>query len=557
MNPARSAPASAATATSSSRVSPQTLTSGRRRSSRSFAAGSGACIRAEPTRIASAPASSAAAPCARVLTPLSAIATRSAGIRATSASCVSRSISKVERSRALTPMTGAPEDTARSSSSASCASTSVSRPSSPASCIRAAHRVVVEVAEQQQHGVGAGLLRRSQVLLGREEALREQRNAGARARGAKVVPVAAEALVDEHGDGRCAGRRVRRAASWAGSASGRMSPSEGERRLISAIAPRPGPASASLNRIREPRQLVEPWPPRHRSRSAARASSSPSRRSSACPAAAIAPAALSRIASRRPPSAPAKTSRIACAFSAGVPPRSSSGSQRAMPELDRVDHALVHVAVDDLADVVRPGRRELVDPERAVDDERAPRAELREHVGDRPDERFRIDADHLRAGAGGVRERAEHVEHGTRREVAPNRRGVAHRGVVRRREHEAEAELVDRLRDPLRRLLEPEAERFEHVRRPGRRRDGAVAVLRDAGAGRRSDDRGRGRDVDRAGAVAAGAGRVDEVVAARVGRGARARASPRRSRRSRRPSRPSAGGRRGSRRSAPASRRRA
>src|SRR5207237_7183906 len=40
-----------------------------------------------------------------------------------------------------------------------------------------------------------------------------------------------------------------------------------------------------------------------------RATSSPSRRSSACPAAAIAPAALSKIALRRPPSAPAKTSR--------------------------------------------------------------------------------------------------------------------------------------------------------------------------------------------------------------------------------------------------------
>ena len=36
-------------------------------------------------------------------------------------------------------------------------------------------------------------------------------------------------------------------------------------------------------------------------------------------------------AERRPPSAPSKTSRIAGAFSAGVPPRSSAGSQRSMP----------------------------------------------------------------------------------------------------------------------------------------------------------------------------------------------------------------------------------
>ena len=75
--------------------------------------------------------------------------------------------------------------------------------------------------------------------------------------GAQVVPVAAEALVDEDGDGGGAGasRSPRRARP--GSASGRMSPSEGERRLNSAIAPRPGPAKASLNRIREPRQLFE------------------------------------------------------------------------------------------------------------------------------------------------------------------------------------------------------------------------------------------------------------------------------------------------------------
>src|SRR5687767_6241291 len=37
-----------------------------------------------------------------------------------------------------------------------------------------------------------------------------------------------------------------------------MSPSEGERRLNSAIALRPGFVRTDLNRIREPRQLVEP-----------------------------------------------------------------------------------------------------------------------------------------------------------------------------------------------------------------------------------------------------------------------------------------------------------
>ena len=66
MKPSMSAPASTAASTSSWRVSPQTLTSGRESRSRSFAPGSAACISAVPTSTASAPASSAAAPWARV-----------------------------------------------------------------------------------------------------------------------------------------------------------------------------------------------------------------------------------------------------------------------------------------------------------------------------------------------------------------------------------------------------------------------------------------------------------------------------------------------------------
>ena len=55
MKPARSAPASAAAATSSSRVSPQTFTSGRAMISASLAPGSSARMSVEPTRIASRP----------------------------------------------------------------------------------------------------------------------------------------------------------------------------------------------------------------------------------------------------------------------------------------------------------------------------------------------------------------------------------------------------------------------------------------------------------------------------------------------------------------------
>ena len=76
-------------------------------------------------------------------------------------------------------------------------------------------------------------------------------------------------------------------------------------------------------------------------------------------------------------------------------------------------------------------------------------------------------------------------------------------------EHEAEAELVDRARDPLGRLLEVDPERLQHVGRARGRAGGAVPVLRDRGARRRGDERRGGGDVERAGAVAAGADDVD------------------------------------------------
>ena len=55
--------------------------------------------------------------------------------------------------------------------------------------------LVVEVAEQEQHGVRAGLLRRAEIVGRREEPLREERDVARGAGRAEVVPRAAEALV--------------------------------------------------------------------------------------------------------------------------------------------------------------------------------------------------------------------------------------------------------------------------------------------------------------------------------------------------------------------------
>ena len=93
---------------------------------------------------------------------------------------------------------------------------------------------------------------------------------------------------------------------------------------------------------------------------------------------------------------------------------------------------------------------------------------------------------------------------------------MPHGGVVRLGEEEAEAELVDRAFDVLRRQLELEAERLEHVRGARLRRRGAVAVLRDGRARRRGNEGGRRGDVVRVRAVATGADDVDDVGALRV-----------------------------------------
>ena len=71
-------------------------------------------------------------------------------------------------------------------------------------------RRVVEVAQDEERRVRAGLPHLAQLLLRREEALREQRHASGRPCSAKVVERARERGVDEDGDGARSTRLVRR-----------------------------------------------------------------------------------------------------------------------------------------------------------------------------------------------------------------------------------------------------------------------------------------------------------------------------------------------------------
>jgi hypothetical protein len=125
------------------------------------------------------------------------------------------------------------------------------------------------------------------------------------------------------------------------------------------------------------------------------------------------------------------------------------GSAALDTEVEWIDRALLDRAVEDLAHEVWPRRRELVDSKRTVDDERPLRAQACQDLGKYSHEPGRVDPHDLRAGTGRVRERAQHVEHGTRLQLAAYRRRMSHRRMVKGSEHEPEAELVDRARDVL------------------------------------------------------------------------------------------------------------
>ena len=136
---------------------------------------------------------------------------------------------------------------------------------------------------------------------------------------------------------------------------------------------------------------------------------------------------------------------------------------------------------------------------------------LGEHAGDLLTERHGGNAEEESPDTGGVRERPEHVEHGTDADLAPHRARVAHGGVVARREHESHPGFLDAARDAVGAEVDPDTERLEHVRAPARARCRAIPVLGDAAAGGGGHDRAHRRDVEAVGAVAAGAHDVDRV----------------------------------------------
>ena len=174
----------------------------------------------------------------------------------------------------------------------------------------------------------------------------------------------------------------------------------------------------------------------------------------------------------------------------------------------------------------------------------------RQRSGDRVQERRVRHPDDLPGGAGGVGERAEEVEDRAHGELLAHRDDEPRGAVVRGREHEAEAGLLDAAGDRLGLEVDPDAERLEQVGRARQAGGRAVAVLGDRAAGAGGDQRRRRRDVERR-APAARAGGVDQVLAAGAAPAWRAGASSSPARPARRRSPPSCAARSAPPRSAP------
>ena len=106
----------------------------------------------------------------------------------------------------------------------------------------------------------------------------------------------------------------------------------------------------------------------------------------------------------------------------------------------------------------------------------------------------------------------EQVEHRTDADCPAGGRRVLHRAVKHRCEQKSDADFLDATRDLLGGQLELHPRGLEKVGAAAVTRNRAVAVLCNARARARRNDRAGGGDVERALAVAAGAAGVHQIV---------------------------------------------
>ena len=122
------------------------------------------------------------------------------------------------------------------------------------------------------------------------------------------------------------------------------------------------------------------------------------------------------------------------------------------------------------------------------------------------------DAEQLATRPGGICQRRHQVEHGANPQRAAQGRQAREHRMIGRREDEAASGLrrgIARSPSDRNSILIPEL--LEHVGGADSSADRAIAMLGDRHAGRRRNQRGAGRDVESAGAVAAGAGGIEHI----------------------------------------------
>ena len=151
------------------------------------------------------------------------------------------------------------------------------------------------------------------------------------------------------------------------------------------------------------------------------------------------------------------------------------------------------------------GDRNLVGAIAAMDEPGLVRPQRTQGFGHRTDQRRRKGPGQLPLDPSGVGQRAKDVENRARAQFGADPPDMAHRGVVHRRHHEADAMGGKAAFHHLGADHDVQAHFGQHIRRPGFRRQVAVAVLGDRHARARHDKGGGGRDVQRSLAVAAGA----------------------------------------------------
>ena len=141
-------------------------------------------------------------------------------------------------------------------------------------------------------------------------------------------------------------------------------------------------------------------------------------------------------------------------------------------------------------------------------------AQLAQNLGDQRHQVFGINADHLAAGPGRIGDRPEHVEKGPHAQLAAHRHDLLHGRVHARGKQEGDADFLERPRGIVRAEVDFDAQRGQEVGGARTARHRAVAVFGHPRPGRGGEQRGAGRNVETALAVAAGAASVDQIVEA-------------------------------------------